>query len=678
MAFLDPTKLFLLGLLVLVVAAYILRMPRRRLRVPDALIARLALADRSRISRERRTLISLALQVAILVLLVAAAALPFLGDRREGNRLIVVLLDVSASMQADPDFTGTKFRMLSDAETVPAASVTRFARALDAIRGLARDMRPGDRMMLMAVGRTVDVVFNFRSDQDFIARALDGLSPSAEEANFADASRLAAEIVESRTSAEVFLVTDAAVRSTDLAPLAQLKPASVKLVNVGERSGNLGITNFRVRRNLDSPTDYEALVSLINTFDEVREVEVQLLLNGAVFDIAKVTVSAGGETVHVFREKLHVGGVLEARLRVVDALAEDNVAWEVLRPPTRLRVLLVSDDTSASSFLVRAVGSNASAVEGMILTPEQYRETIAPNPSALRGQRDAVIFDRWVPSKPEELPPTHLLTVDCVPPGMPVAAGEPFDKPLIRKWEHGHPLMSYLNLRNVFISSARRVTLAEPKKGEPPVERVAEMVTSPLVLAWEREMPNGAHEARTANGLPLRPHPQRFVVIAFDPRQSDIVLRKELPLLLWNSLLWFQSAGEPATQVAPGETFALNADESRDAGRITVITPAGRVETVVVGPESPDGTAFFANTSQAGVYRYRIGKKEDAFTVNTGRRIESDVRPAEDLGFKPEVVNASDLAAIRPVGRALWPYLLLAAALLLAVEAVLFHRRVYF
>ena len=525
--------------------------------------------------------------------------------------------------------------------------------------------------LLMTVGRTAEPAFNFQADGDAILRALTRLSATAEEANFADACRLAAEIANSQESAEIILVTDSAIRPADFSSLAALK-SPVKLVRVGGRSGNLAITNFRLRRNLDSPTDYEAVVSLMNTFDAPREVEVQLLLGGTAFDLAKIQVPAGGEAVQVFREKLRVGGVLEARIGVDDALAEDNVAWEILRPPPRLRVLLVSDDTSPSSFLVRAVGSDAGAVEGMVVTPEQYRRTLAANPAVLRGQCDAVIFDRWAPEKAEELPPAHLLAIDCVPPGQPVTAGEALDKPLIRKWEQGHPLMSYLNLRNVFISSARRLAVAgaddpvSPRaaKGGPPVERVAELVASPLVLAWERQMPG-------TNG---RSRPQRFVVAGFNPRESDIVLRKELPLLLWNTLLWFQADGEAATQIAPGETIAIAAPDSGASQGLAVVTPDGRSAAAAVDAA---GVAYFTDTRAPGIYRYRIGAKEDAFAVNGGRRSESDVRPV-DLGFKAEELDAVKLAALWPAGRGLWPYLLLAAAALLAVEAVLYHRRVSF
>ena len=121
MTFLHPVNLALLGLVVLIVAAYLLRMPRRRLRVPDATVARLALSDVSRINRQKRTLISLAIQVVILALLVLAAAMPYLGDARDGTRSLIVLFDVSASMQADDS---REFRVLSGDEKTAMAMIS--------------------------------------------------------------------------------------------------------------------------------------------------------------------------------------------------------------------------------------------------------------------------------------------------------------------------------------------------------------------------------------------------------------------------------------------------------------------------------------------------------------------------------------------------------------------------
>jgi len=284
----------------------------------------------------------------------------------------------------------------------------------------------------------------------------------------------------------------------------------------------LAITGFAARSNLDSPTDYEAFIEVKSSYGEKREVEVQLLLDGSVFDLASITVPPGGRVQHIFQEKMRVGGILEARINNADPLMADNHAYDVLTIPMRQRILLVTDETNPKTFLVKAISSNSASCEGMVITPEQYRKTIMPDPDKLKEQRDVLVFDRWIPDQAEKIPELHILAIDCVPPQMPAAKLEVFQKPIIRKWDRGHPLMSYLNFRNVFFSQARKITLNEKKELDSPIENVAEFVSSPFVLSWESEVVDDVS--------------QKFVALAFNPQDSDIALRKELPLLLWNSL----------------------------------------------------------------------------------------------------------------------------------------------
>ncbi|MCZ7644602.1 MAG: VWA domain-containing protein [Planctomycetota bacterium] len=640
MTFLEPSAFYLLALLAVIGLSYLLRMPRRRLRVPDAGVARRVLAETRRARPRKRTLISLALQLALFALLLLAAAKPYgSGTSDEPARRLVVLLDVSASMGADDE---AEYRELDETEPEPEPGRTRFARAVEAVRGLVRDLKHEDRLMLVAVGRTADVVFNFEQDTLALDRWLAEAAPSGEATSFREAAELAVSVSRSTPGCEVYVVTDGAAHPDDFEPLAQVAEGGGRLyfVPVGaEGAGNLGITDFRVRKNLDSPGDYEAFVAVANTFGEPKTVTINLAQDGKVIDAAAgVAVPAGGRAVHVFREKLYVGGLLEASLRIVDAFGADNRAMEVLTPKRRLRVLLVSDEAGEDTFLKRAIGSNPTALKGVFMTPAEYREKIAPKPEVLQGQLDAIVFDRWAPAAAAEVPRLHLLCIDCTPPALPAELGAEFEQPLIRTWDKGHPLMTYLNLRDVFLDKARELNLRPVAAGSQPIERVAELVHKPLIVAWETEA--GGGEASESRG-----QLQRIVAVAMDPSKSDIAYRKELPLLLWNCFEWFQTHAEPPTQARPGEVFSLDAVGAPEAGTVQVKGPGDLAETVAIDAQSR--RAVFGSTKRPGVYRYALGDEQGAFVVNVGAPEESDVRRRAGVLEQAETVEAETLAGAR-------------------------------
>ena len=84
MKFLFPSGAWLLLVLAGIIAIYLLRMPRRRLQVADIAPWLTVARAGKRISSERRTLISLLLQSAIVLSLILAFTRPYFaaGDSR--------------------------------------------------------------------------------------------------------------------------------------------------------------------------------------------------------------------------------------------------------------------------------------------------------------------------------------------------------------------------------------------------------------------------------------------------------------------------------------------------------------------------------------------------------------------------------------------------------------------
>src|SRR3954462_8771305 len=101
MKLIHPWGLFALAILVVIVIAYLLRMPRRQIPIPDvSLWRKLSAADR-KLPTSRRTMISLILQVSIAILLVGAYARPYFSTSTTGPHHEIVLVDISQSMLAN-------------------------------------------------------------------------------------------------------------------------------------------------------------------------------------------------------------------------------------------------------------------------------------------------------------------------------------------------------------------------------------------------------------------------------------------------------------------------------------------------------------------------------------------------------------------------------------------------
>ena len=93
-----PSGAWLLLVLAGVIAVYLLRMPRRRLAVADLAPWLTVARAGKRISSERRTLISLLLQAAVVLSLALAFTRPYFAAGE--SRLELVLIDPSRSTAA--------------------------------------------------------------------------------------------------------------------------------------------------------------------------------------------------------------------------------------------------------------------------------------------------------------------------------------------------------------------------------------------------------------------------------------------------------------------------------------------------------------------------------------------------------------------------------------------------
>ena len=604
---------------------YLLKPRRRRVVVAFAPLWLPGAGERrsERWARRLRRWLSLALQALVFGLLLLGAADPRPGSADRAGRTVVVLVDRSASMSAT-DEPGTRL-----------GAARARARAL--VTGLGR----ADRALVAAFAGDVTAGSGFETDARRLSRALDAVTPSEEPADLGRALAFAAAVLRGQPHPTLVLVSDgrfsddarASVRWEGASPSDDTTPSfagvDVRWARVGRRARNVALLAFAARRLPGDPSSVEAALTLRNFGDAPAAVTVEISAGASPVDRLRVSLAPGETRRHVLPDVAAPGARLVARLLEGDDLAADDRAYAVVPGLERLRVLRVGAPNLYLDGALLSLGETV-AVHGA-------RPEAAEAGRARWGTYDVVIFDGVAPAP---APATgHFLYLAPRGPGSPFPGRGVLRDPVFSDARRGHPLLRQLDLADVNIAEAERLTLA------PGDVAVASSFGAPLIAARERP------------GL-------RVAALAFDVRRSDLPMRAAFPLLVANALGWL--AGTEAREVVPavvGRTARVPAP--RGAPRVEVRDPTGARATWPVSGDVVD-----VPVRRAGFYR--VG--DVTLAANASDAVESDTAPVAALVLGGRALAPPD-APSGGARRPLATWALLTAAALLLLEWVTTHRR---
>ncbi|HZF06667.1 MAG TPA: VWA domain-containing protein, partial [Patescibacteria group bacterium] len=161
---------------------------------------------------------------------------------------------------------------------------------------------------------------------------------------------------------------------------------------------------------------------------------------------------------------------------------------------------------------------------------------------------------------------------------------------------------------------------------------------------------------------------RKAIFIGFDLFKTDFPLRVAFPLILSNTLRWLHPAAldQSSLQLAAGQPILLPV--AHGISSATVNTPSGRAVKALV----TRGVVSFTDTDEVGIYTLSTARGDMRLAVNLGDGDESDITPHPLPASSPVVTAASPPV---PIQRELWPLFVLVAAVLLALEGVLYWRR---
>ena len=685
MNFLSPTSLLLFGLAIPIVALYILRLRRRREPVSTLMFWEELFRERQTTSLFQRLkhLLSLLLQLLFLTLLVLSIARPQFAFITKSARQLVLIIDQSASMNATERETDGRTRLEVAKESA--------LRSVDGLRFM-------DEMTIISSHTRPIIHIPFTNHQKSLREAIHAIQPTDISTNLEPAYDLAYAIAQTKPNPEVVIFSDFQSVSETLLAKLKSKPEQdtdteapdpeVKqhLIQIGKANDNVGITKFRVRKSLVNAFDYQTLLRVVNASEEEKKFNVELYFDENLFDVRPYTLTAGESKSEIFSNFAFEGGKLKAVLDIQDPLVSDNIAYATLPKRDLISVLLVTID---NPFLQKALAVDEQ-IQLTVLTPTEYETDVLPESANSHGSKNyqVVIFDRY---SPPTLGDGNYMFI--YPPAVDASEtpnsevkwniGAALETPIITDWERTHPILQHVHLENVQIGTAYQVT--------PP--------STAQVLARSFESP--------VLFIDVKPN-RKIVFAAINILESDLPLRIAFPVIIANTIQWFQQRSEILEyHLHTGEVLKQQI-ESIDA----ISQPELKTETdspesppklvKITGPEDQTwelpvegDELLFEQTQRAGFYELKISEAVDStseeeqppsevsdatkdnsgtvWAVNLADATESHIGadPAVEELTKASVAQSSAALLRYPP----WVYLVFLAVGLSVVEWFLYQRR---
>lgn len=611
MVWLNPAAFALLALVPVLLMLHALRYRRRDVRVSTLFLWE-SVAREAQGSLGLRRLVQnlpLLLQILLVCLLAAALAEPALTGQAVPSRDVVLVVDVSASMQTR------------------SGQGTRFEQAREHALQVLQDLPAGRQMAVVTAGRQPRVAAFFNSEKALLRQTIRELEAGDATGNMREALFLALSLTQGSGSHEIVVIGDGAYpRIAELTQLRQQLGHQLRHIRVDGGDTNVGITRFAFRQAPDAEGLYEVLLTVKNFSSQPVTAPLRLSMPPRETLERQLDLQPGQEEVIVSAVAGPLDGVAEAELALDDDLALDNRAYGVAAAPSQTWILLVGEPNYFLETLLTAIPGVFVNVVPQV-SPDVLPRLLASN--------RLIIFNGV---EPPPLQRGNYLLINAVPPDHRVRRTGTVAQPRVVDWERQHPLLQFVDLADVHVAEALHLTLQDD------AHSLVDAPDTPLL------------------GLIEEPD-LRLVVLGFDLMQSDLPLRVAFPVFIGNLLRWLSPPeSDGGGQIQAGTPYPLYFDAPM--ARISVQDPDGHQQQYDV----QGNPWIFSDAHRVGVYTLRAGDQFKRYlTVNLLDDGESDINPATKL----PPLTPDEAAASAPAGSAetpLWLALTLGALAVLTAE----------
>jgi hypothetical protein len=476
------------------------------------------------------------------------------------------------------------------------------------------------------------------SDVTELEPAIDALGATDTRADLERGLSFAVDSLRGLPKAEIVVVSDGVLGDlSEVAKHVDLGSATLRFIPIGKSGKNVAISEFSVRRYPLDKSRSEVMLEIANTNDKPVQVELTLLGDGTIIDVSRLALGPNERLPRFYQDLAGANHTLEAKLRLADGSADDlpadDHAYALMPERRRARVLLVS---RGNTYLEAA------------LLLDEYLDvtTVAPGKPIPTEHFDVAILD----SAADALPDSVAAALYLNPPeqGSPLKFGRELKDFGFDTWDKKSPILRFLALGDVQVATGHALVPTQTD------HVLGASDQGPILVSGSR----AGHQ---------------FVVLGFDPRNSDLVLRVAWPLFVLNSINAFvEEDTSYVSSFRTGDVWRIPVPSSADSA--IVIDPRGLHHTVPV----KEGRAIYLG-EEAGFYKLVAGSGSDAvtseFAANLSDLTESSITPVTELALGKSRAQAVRFGA--PGSKhEVWVYLLAAVLALSVIEWITYHRRV--
>lgn len=488
---------------------------------------------------------------------------------------------------------------------------TRFETAKQKIYEMIENVEPNSTMSLIVAESQPYIAVNTTDSKSKVKSALNNLKVTDTSVD-TELTKSILEAVYKENGGMIYVFSDMAL---------ELEKLPVKNILIGRSSENMAVTLVSSSQEGDG---LSVLVKVRSYKNSVETQSVALYLDGIIYDTKEITIEANESKSVFFYDVPMTVSKIEARIENKDSLKADDVGYAVNSKGRTKKVLLLTEQNIFLEKALSLVGNIElyKAKEGQIEDFSGY---------------DLYIFDGSIP---ENLPSDgHILVIN--PPD-----------------------------ENNFIKVIGKTEIDEISTKDSSLLEFITDVDFAIAEAKSVEVPQWAEVIIESGDIPLilcgEENSQKKLVFTFDLHSTDLPLKKEFPIFVYNMLNWYLPENiSKVENVMAGDI--LEFDLLPNAEKVRVIAPDGTVE--VLAPPFP--VSPFSNTKLSGIYTLEqtvMGKTYSTdFAVNISEEEANLFR--EQISQNIEVLQAGsernkDIAVI----------FIILVLLILLIEWILYRK----